>query len=157
MHGTLGVLRGRDSGSRVTSSFGLECGGGGIRTHGSGVSGKGETRSGDYKSPALNHSATPPTKEKRANGPDRGLGHKRDPLNGVSSLLSWKLLPVDGCRFQHLYESKEDAGLQAYSAQLVAGTVLPPTRYGATLWKRWAIHNDIGIQETKATSPVARS
>src|SRR5579864_8949495 len=28
-------------------------GGGGIRTHGSGVSGEGETRSGDYNSPAL--------------------------------------------------------------------------------------------------------
>lgn len=40
-------------------------GGGGIRTHGSGVSGEGETRPDDYKSPALDHSATPPQKRKR--------------------------------------------------------------------------------------------
>jgi hypothetical protein len=35
----------------LTRGFG---GSGWIRTNGSGVSGKGETRSGDYKSPALN-------------------------------------------------------------------------------------------------------
>src|SRR5438270_12077417 len=88
-------LRNAVGGSRVTDLGG----GGGIRTHGSGVSGKGETRSGDYKSPALNHSATPPTKEKRANGPDRSFG-RYDPLNGVSSLLSWNRHPLEECRFQ---------------------------------------------------------
>jgi hypothetical protein len=43
------------------SSFGSRSGGSGwIRTDGSGVPCDGETRSGDYKSPALNHSATLP-------------------------------------------------------------------------------------------------
>src|SRR5438270_3440835 len=57
-------LRNAVAWSRVTNLGG----GGGIRTHGSSVSGEGETRSGDYKSPALNHSATPPTIKNRAVG-----------------------------------------------------------------------------------------
>lgn len=82
-------------------------GGGGIRTHGSGVSGEGETRSGDYKSPALDHSATPPQSKnaKESQRPDRGLGHKRDPLDAVSSLLRWErhFWRVD--RSQHIHLS----------------------------------------------------
>jgi hypothetical protein len=42
-------------------------GSGWIRTNGSGVSGKGESRSGDLQSPALNHSATLPCQKSRCN------------------------------------------------------------------------------------------
>ena len=56
----LGPERVTPSTKEVQQSFENLIGGGGIRTHGSGISGEGETRSGDYKSPALNRSATPP-------------------------------------------------------------------------------------------------
>ena len=47
-------------------------GGGGIRTHGSGVSGEGETRSADYKSDALDRSATPPQESRTLARPAGG-------------------------------------------------------------------------------------
>ena len=47
-------------------------GGGGIRTHGSGVSGEGETRSADYKSAALDRSATPPQESRTLAHPAGG-------------------------------------------------------------------------------------
>lgn len=59
----------------VQQSFENLNGGGGIRTHGSGVSVEGETRSGDYKSPALNLSATPP-KNAGAEAPAAGLAFR---------------------------------------------------------------------------------
>jgi hypothetical protein len=73
-------------------------GGGGIRTHGSGVSGEGETRSADYKSAALDPSATPP-QEPQGTGVPWG------------NLLAFAFLGMEHERLQPIIGSVDDSAV----------------------------------------------
>ena len=73
-------------------------GGGGIRTHGSGVSGEGETRSADYKSAAIDPSATPP-QEPQGTGVPWG------------NLLAFAFLGMEHERLQPIIGSVDDSAV----------------------------------------------